>query len=741
MSQPRKCQAFILGFLLLLALSGAAAAQGVIIPRECPDCIPRPPWPRPVPIPRVLKVKSVKITTKIESQVATTRVEQVFENESPYRLEGAYFFPIPESASITDFAIYDGDKRMAAEVVEKARARQIYNDIVRRMIDPGLLEYVGKDLFQANVFPIEPRSTRKIELAYSQVLKSEGGTISYRYALGSGRRIVQQPIGQIAASVEIVSPVDLKNIFSPSHKISVTRDGERRARLSFEGSGEEAQADFQLYYSLSDKDFGLSLLTHREPGKDGYFLMLLSPKASIKDTERLPKDIVFVLDTSGSMSGEKITKARAALKFGVESLATRDRFNIISFSGEEHLMKSGLVEATDSAREAALRFIENLRAEGGTNINDSLVAALRLFQKSDRPAMIVFLTDGLPTVGPTDINQIIKNAADANRAGVRLFTFGVGYDVNTNLLDKLAADNRGTTDYIEPKEDLEIKVSNFFAKVNYPVLSDLKLDFGGVEADLMYPKSLPDLFKGSQLAIVGRYKNTVKETSVRLTGKIGPRAETFVYSGQTFPEERGDNSLLPRLWATRRIGFLLEQIRMNGLNSELKDEIVALGTRYGIVTPYTSFLVTEDMKDIAGRPMPRETRDRLEALTSIVPGVTGGEGAGRGRVSQAPASGEAAVARSKAVRDMSVADSLGSAILDENYLRGVRNVGDKTFHLKDGVWVDADYKESNGLPKISLKFGSDEFFNLIAKEPRLGEFFSIGQKVIVVFKNKIYQVE
>ena len=271
---------------LVVLFASAADSQGVIIPDHCRRCPPPHPIPHPRPLPRVLKVKSVKIETKIASQVASTRVEQVFENESPYRLEGAYFFPIPESASITDFAIYDGDKRMAAEIVEKAKARQIYNEIVRRQIDPGLLEYVGKDLFQANVFPIEPRSTKKIDLTYSQVLKNEGGTVAYRYELGSGRRMQQQPIGQIAASVEINSPVDLKNIFSPSHKISVNRDGERRAKLSFEGTGEDTQKDFLLYYSLSDKEFGLSLLTHREPGKDGYFLMLLSPKVNIGEAER-----------------------------------------------------------------------------------------------------------------------------------------------------------------------------------------------------------------------------------------------------------------------------------------------------------------------------------------------------------------------------------------------------------------------------------------------------------------------
>src|ERR1051325_987766 len=251
--QERKIMRLRMFALLALLLFGGSLAygQGVIIPDECHRCPPGPrPIPRPGPLPRVLNIKSVKITTRIDAQVATTKVEQVFENETPYRLEGSFFFPIPESASISDFAIYDGNKRMAAEIVEKDKARRIYNEIVRRQIDPGLLEYAGKDLFQASVFPIEPRSTRKIELSYTQTLKNEGGTVSYRYELGSGRRIQPQPIREIAASVEITSPIDLKNIFSPSHKISVSKDGERRARLSFEGTSADAQRDFLLYYSL-----------------------------------------------------------------------------------------------------------------------------------------------------------------------------------------------------------------------------------------------------------------------------------------------------------------------------------------------------------------------------------------------------------------------------------------------------------------------------------------------------------
>ena len=718
----------LLALALAICVSSLASAQGIIVPDDCHRC---PPHPRPpVPLPRVLKVKSVKITTKIDSQVATTRVEQVFENDTPYTLEGSFFFPIPESASLSDFAIYDGDKRMAAEVMERGKARQIYNEIVRKMIDPGLLEYAGKDLFQASVFPILPRSTKKIELAYSQVIKSEGGVVSYRYELGSGRRMLQQPIGQIAASVEIDSPIDLKNIYSPSHKISVSRDGEKRARLSFEGSGEEAQKDFLLYYSLSEKDFGISLITHREPGKEGYFLMLISPKLNISEQERIAKDVIFVFDTSGSMSGEKIEKAKAALHFGVESLSPRDRFNIVSFSGEEHLMKGSLVEAGKEAKQEARSFIDNLQAEGGTNINDSVVAALKQFQPGERPAMIVFVTDGLPTVGITDVKQILKNAAEANRASVRLFSFGVGYDVNTNLLDKLASDNRGTIDYIEPNEDLEVKVSNFFAKVNYPVLSNLHLDLGGVESDLLYPRTLPDLFKGSQLTIVGRYRNNANGSTVRLSGKMGSREETFAFGGQNFPAERNANQFLPRLWATRRVGYLLEQTRLNGENRELVDEIVGLGTRFGIVTPYTSFLVTEDMKDASGRPVP-SPRTRMEPnRPAEFGGVMGGQAAG-------VQTADSEVRRSKAEKSMKQSDSAASP---EQYMQNIRTVGSKTFTLKEGVWVDTDYKNGSRLPTVEVKFRTDEFFRLIADEPKLAEFFALGEKVVVVLANRIYKV-
>ncbi|MGB7926338.1 MAG: VIT and VWA domain-containing protein, partial [Pyrinomonadaceae bacterium] len=578
--------------LFVLFMVGGAAtsyAQGVIVPRPCDGC------QRPAILPRALPVTSIKIETRITGQVATTHLEQVFRNDTNVTLEGTYFFPIPEAASITEFAIWDGPRRLVGEVRSREEARRIYDEIVRRQRDPGLLEYAGKDLFQASIFPIPARSDKKLELTYTQVLNAESGTVSYRYPLGTGRNVAQIT-GTVSGRVEIEGKDPVRNIYSPSHQIDLAHHGSRSARISFEsGRGKELQ-DFQLFYTLSREDFGLSLMTHREPGRDGYYLLMLSPKEDWAEQDYTPKDIIFVLDTSGSMAEEgKMEKARSALLFGIRSLRPEDRFNVISFAGEERLMEEGLIRADEAGRARGEKFVKALRPTGGTNINGALLASLKQFDRSERSKMLVFMTDGLPTVGETNITRIVENVTDARVPGLRLFTFGVGYDVNTALLDKIAAENNGTADYVEPKEDLEIKVSNFFTKVNYPVLTDIQLDMGGVQTDLIYPRNMPDLFKGTQITLIGRYRNAsdLKNISLRLTGKAGGHTRSFAYENLSFPRAEDDNDFLPRLWATRRVGWLMEQIRSNGEQKELRDEIVDLGTRYGIVTPYTSYLALE----------------------------------------------------------------------------------------------------------------------------------------------------
>ncbi|HEX8189664.1 MAG TPA: VIT and VWA domain-containing protein [Pyrinomonadaceae bacterium] len=747
------------GLMLMALVTATADAQGVIVPGPCRRC---PVPPRPVPMPRALPVKSIKIDSKIAAQVATTHVEQVFRNDSDATLEGTYFFPIPETASIVEFAIWDGDRRLVGEVRSREEARRIYDEIVRRQRDPGLLEYAGRDLFQASVFPIPPHSDKRLELTYTQVLKAESGTVNYRYPLGTGRN-VSQVTGTVSGRVEIEGREPVRNVYSPSHEIDVARRGERSARVSFESAPGREPQDFQLFYTLSDADFGLTLLTHREPGKQGFFLLTVSPKDGVSEQEYVAKDVVFVLDTSGSMAeAGKMEKARAALLFGVRSLRPADRFNVINFAGEEHLMTTGLLQADAQGRAAGEQFIAQLRPVGGTNINGALLAAMQQFDRAERPRLLVFLTDGLPTVGETKVERILDNARAARAPGVRLFTFGVGYDVNTALLDKLASDNGGTAEYVEPKEDLEVKVSNFFTKINHPVLTGLALDMGGVESDLVYPRELPDIFRGTQLTLIGRYRNArdLDNVVLRLTGRAGEATRSFAYSNLSFPLRTERNEFLPRLWATRRVGWLMEQIRTNGEQKELTDEIVDLGTRYGIVTPYTSYLALEDAEDRrlsevnadeVIRVMPGGVAGRRpRAANRPRPSVAGtGGGVGPTTVYESadappPPPREAAKAKTgeMAVRQSKRDRAQQEAVRAEEGAASsaVRKVGDKTFYLRDGVWTDSEFRADAKLPETAVEFGGDEYFALIRRAPQLARFFSLGERVVVVHNGRVYRV-
>ncbi|MEJ7846602.1 MAG: VIT and VWA domain-containing protein [Pyrinomonadaceae bacterium] len=720
-------------------------SQGVIVPIIC-DIRPcrRPPIPRPIPLPNALPVKSIELDTKIEGQVATTHVTQVFRNDTPHTLEGTYFFPIPETASIIEFSIWENGKKLVGEVRSRDEARRIYDEIVRRQKDPGLLEYAGKDLFQASIFPIPPNSDKKLELTYSQILKAESGTVAYRYPLGTGRNVwsrpgienirsnmPQQKFGTVSGRIEIVGKEALRNVYSPSHNIDIKNKSERAVSVSFETKDNDS--DFQLFYGLSNDDFGMSLITHREPGKDGYFLLMLSPKEELAERELVNKDIVFVLDTSGSMADEgKMEKARSALLFGIRTLRDGDKFNVISFAGEEHLMEKGLITADAAGKKRGEAFVQKLRPTGGTNINDSLTASMRQFDKSDRPKMLVYMTDGLPTVGETNVEKIIDNLNKAKTVDVRIFPFGFGYDVNTLLLDKLGSENSGISDYVQPKEDLEIKVSNFFSRVSSPVLSDLELDLGTVETEFMYPRRLTDLFKGMQMTVIGRYKNDsdLRNITLLLKGKSGKQIRSFRYDDLDFPARSEDNDFLPRLWASRRVGWLIEQIRLNGETKELRDEVADLGTRYGIVTPYTSYLATDGTLASA----PRES-EQFRALASSAPAKMKddkGAGAVRQSIQQ-----NAMQSNAMAVNVIGVAEE--DRILIGNSIRN-QFVANKNFFNRNNVWVDSDYRPESKLAEINVKFASEEYFKLAAGDKDLARYLALGEEVVVVWKNKVYRV-
>jgi len=546
-----------------------------------------------------LGVEYLRVNAKITDGAAETHVEQAFRNSTNRDLEANYVFPMPKGAAIKEFAMYIGGKRMTAELLDAGKAKQIYQDIVRRAKDPALLEYLGGQIFRVNVFPVPANGIQKIELDYSQAIEFDSGLRRYVFPLRVGEKF-SQTLKDFAVAANINSRIAIKNIYSPSHVVSISRKGDNEATVGFEEERTALDRDFVLYYALSEKDFGLSLMAHRA-GADGYFMLMIAPKNVVDESQIVQKDISFVMDTSGSMAGEKIEQTKAALLFCLNNLNKGDRFNIVRFATDVNPFRESLVEVSEETVKEAKEFVEKMKAAGGTDIASALEKALSAETKEGRPYLIVFLTDGKPTVGMTDEQQIIKNVAEKNKGRVRLFAFGAGYDVNTRLLDTLAAENKGVAEYVEPKEDIELKISGFYAKASNPVLASPELSFGDkVQTFEIYPKELPDLFKGSQVLVLGKYSGQ-GDIAVSLSGKVNEEKKSFIYE-TTFPEREEKNDFVERLWATRKVGYLLEQIRLHGEEKELKEEVMRLSKEYGIVTPYTSYLIVEDQRPAVAGP-------------------------------------------------------------------------------------------------------------------------------------------
>ncbi len=684
---------FVLSFL---GFSLPAFGDGIIIPHHRPGEIIPP-----------LTVKYHRVQVEIRDQVARTSIDEVFINNHSRDIEGTFIFPLPENAAISEFALFVGDKKVEGEILDSREARKIYEDIVRRLKDPGLLEYIGRNTFRARIFPIPARGEKRVQLTYTEVLKAERGLVRYVYPLNT-ERFSLRPIEDVTVSVKIESKVPLANVYCQSHRVSVRKDGPNRATVGFEEKNVKPDKDFVVYYSVASDDVGMSFLSCGEGGDD-YFLFLAAPRYVEAKEKVLNKNLVFVFDSSGSMSGKKIVQTKEAARFIINHLDNRDRFSIIDFDDGVSLFADELAAASSENKDRALKFIDGAEDSGGTNINEALLRALRMMPQGDRPNYILFLTDGLPTVGVTGIGEILKNAAAANRTRTRLFVFGVGYDVNTELLDKLSSENRGTSVYVGENEDLEVAVSGFYEKISSPLLADLDLNFKGIETYQVYPQTLPDLFKGSQLVVIGKYRGQ-GPVSIQLKGKVGQVEKTFVLENQR-PGGDEASSFLPRLWATRRIGYLLEAIRMNGEEKELVDEVRNLGLKYGIVTPYTSFLVTEKERQTIAAAAPA-------AQEALAARKTTGVGAFK------------AAQVSQKFKEL---DQASEAVSEQ-----IRYRADRTFYLKDGFWVDSLYKEGEAVEDV--EFGSDEYFALLSRKPGLAKYLSVAPNLIVTFEDKTYKI-
>jgi Ca-activated chloride channel family protein len=753
----------------VLGLTTPCFADGLIIIHDPPIWHPparppHPPRPWPVPPPRVykfapLEILSHHVTVKIDGQIARTHVDQEFHNPNDQRLEGTYLFPVPKGGQLDKFTMEIGGQQVEAELLPADKARQIYEDIVRRMKDPALLEYADRDTFKVRIFPIEPRGNKRITLSYTQVLRADHGLVGYLYPLNT-TRFSAAPIKSLSLKIELDARRPLKTIYSPSHTVETKRHGDARAIIGFEGRDVQPDTDFQLFWSSDEKDIGVSLLTHKPADQDGYFLLLAAPGPTDKPGHAvLPKDVAIVLDTSGSMAGAKLQQAKKALLFCVENLNDADRFEIIRFSTETEPLFGKLLQATDAHRQRAADFIKDLRPIGGTAIEEALVTALKLRpDQPDRPYLIIFITDGQPTIGNTREQDILDSVRKTDPGKTRVFCFGVGTDVNTHLLDKIAEHTRAFTQYVLPEEDIEVKVSNFFTRIKEPVLADPLLSAtGDIRLGKFYPSPLPDLFRGDQLIVAGRYSGS-GPAAVVIEGTVAGQTRRLTWD-VTFADRADDHDFIPRLWAARRIGHLLDEIRLRGENKELRDEIAELARHYGIVTPYTAYLIVEDEKQRgvppAARALPQFERDTptrlgaaeaystLRSETTGAPGVTAARAAAA--MKSAPGSDAFAPggdAHREAQRAFTEAGPTGAdlAARMQLYSQQTRFLNGRAFYLNDNRWIDATVQNLPHAPRVPVKFASDEYFALLAQHPEAAPWLSLGPNLHLALAGNIYEI-
>ncbi|MGD9497757.1 MAG: VIT domain-containing protein [Armatimonadota bacterium] len=716
----------VLCAILVAAFAAAATADGILIPG---------PPERPEPEVPYFTIKYHHVDVEIRDQVATTKIDQFFVNEANREVEATYLFPLPPGSVVQAFAVEADGQRMETTLLEADEAQRIYEEIMRRRKDPALFQYAGNNTYRARIYPIPAGGERRIEITYSEVLSQDAGVVEYVYPM-STEQFSTEPVRETVFNARVSSADPIASVYCPSHNVSIDKQDPRHATVSYEESNSRPDRDLRMYYTVSMDAVGTHILTYKEPGDDGFFMLLTAPSVA-HETDPLPKNVVFVLDRSGSMSGEKIEQARDALTFCVNQLGEDDLFEIITFSDNIRSLGEELGRATPERVRAARAFIAETEAAGSTDINEAMALAMRR-RAEGRPNYIVMLTDGLPTAGVTDLDDILANvrdAADDVEASTRVFIFGVGYDVDTHFLDQMALDNGGVATYVRPQESIEAKVSSFYAKISRPILTDITVDFGSLTTYDIFPKELPDLFHGSQIVVLGRYdKRTAGATTLTLSGQTPQGSESFDIRA-TFPEESRSRDYIPALWASRKVGWLLDQIRLHGESKELVDEIVRLGTEYGILTEYTSFLARESapitVDEVAAR-----LRGPGGAMGPAGPLAT--ERMGAYAISQRDNAAAMQAQQSVATQNMYL-DAEG------NWQRvgNIVNVGQRGFIQQGTQWVDSRLRVGTGeqlRPELQVQAFSEAHFQLSRAFPAVNAQLAVAENMLVIINGHVVEI-
>lgn len=683
-----------------------------------------------LPSPDVFRQNS-DVRVDLVDRVLRYEITETFVNRGSRVGEADYMFPLPKDAAFQDLKLSINGEMVAGETMSADRARQVYEEIVRRQRDPALLEWMGYGLLRARIFPIAPGEVKKVVVRFQTVAQREGDALRVDYFRGmrsNQRGINQEPEGHTSFVLTYPNDPIYGTAYSPTHSIFEQQYGsesvgDRSGDRSFASSYREALRRVEVRDARGEVTLlipirrstsaAISLLANAPGNNDGFALITLSPP--VVRPRALPRDLTFVIDVSGSMSGQKIEQARAAGKQILRTLSPADRFRLIDFSSDVRTFRNDYSTATRENIRAAERYLDRLEAEGSTNISGALDEALSTPVQAGRLPIILFLTDGQPTVGERDASVIASNVAK-ERGPRRLFTFGVGADLNVSLIEQLALEGRGTASFVRPEESVERAVGIVASRLTSPLVTDVRVHADGVRLLKMHPSGPVDIFAGEDLVVLARYDGS-GDAVVHFDGQTtsGPVSwSSRVY----FPERSRENPFVARLWATQRIGFLSAEKRKHGGSQEINDEIRDLGERFGIPTEFSSYLVVEPGMD-RRLQIPDHANNTLNQV--VVTGTASARPAAAGQFEAAKAA-----AAQRSATSVYAADQ-ASGVRDGG---NIQRAGNVTFVLRDGVWTDVRYKYSGMV--LQVKPFSEAYFKLIELVPELRESFSVGERAIVM---------
>ena len=755
---------FLLATLSVL-ITIPAFGQGVLVPHHHHHHWPLPrPIVRPRPQPPVsYKIKEISVRSRIQDQVARTQVTQSFVNTGSRQMEVSFVFPLPYDGAIDRLTFMVDGKEYDAQLMTREDARRIYEGYVRRNKDPALLEWIGTGMFKTSVFPIPPGQERTVTLRYTQLLRKDENLTDFLFPLSTAK-YTSHAIEKLSFDISIESSAKIKSVYSPTHAVEIKRDDDKHAVVSLKVENQIPSTDFRLFFDTSESQVGASVVSYWPEGEpNGYFLLLASPQITSDASTQQRKNTIFVIDRSGSMNGKKIEQAKEALRFVVNNLREGDLFNIIAYDSDVESFEPELQRYNEETRKQALGFVNGIFAGGGTNIDAALKTAMSMIQDGTQPNYIVFLTDGKPTVGETNEARIVDNARKNNRHSARLVSFGVGYDVNSRLIDRLSRANRGQSEYVRPDEDIETHVSRLYRKISAPVMVDatIKIDLDastaeqGSPTNRVYPKQVHDIFAGQQVVLVGRY-NTSGAAKITIAGSVNGETKTFHFPAE-FASKSGNESyaFVEKIWASRRIGEIIDQLDLEGQNQELVKELVALSIQHGIITPYTSFLA-DDQASPGDLANVRRHRERTELFLERLSEADTAAGFRQRRskkslqdAAQLPTAqtSNRQIAGGRGVAGGVLIQSIDSG--EESISDAVVNVGKETIYRRGKTLIVSNARDVD-LEKdkdqiVEIERYSDEYFTLVAANSKSENAVlarqAEDQEMIIRLRGKVYRIK